>query len=752
MNPVLQKLNERFTNYLYHTGDDQETILQKKIWWIIHVAGLPFLLIGYSLISQEGGHGMLIMFQVFLAGLLLNLIGFHFYRQNIELWALAAQIGVVLISAIKVYIMGGLLTAGAPIYIGLLGPIYALVLPNKKRAIFVFLLYIITMITATLVQPKDHPTYLVQYYIYGFTLGISQVFIVVYYFTIQLAKLKQREKERLHELDAFKTKLYTNITHEFRTPLTIILGMVNQLKDNHKSRHQLQRVSVDAGGNGISKKESEFEESLNMIKRNGQKLLNLTNQMLDLSKLESKVMLVNMIQSDIVLYFKYLVESFASFAESKNIHLSFSTKTKGILMDFDPEKIQSILSNLLSNAIKFTPDWGRVQVKVKLIKSSSQEHNENGNGFLAESCLSLSVKDSGPGIPPNHLTRIFDRYFQIESKDNSLTEGTGLGLALTKELVKLLQGKIHVESPPPQSESQGTIFTVILPITNKAEVKLPSYVSEMELAIDKKYQKEFLGNTDDDNEKLTVLIVEDNMDVVHYLQSLLETNYEIEFAQNGAEGLRKAIRIVPDLVISDVMMPVMDGFTFCTQLKRDFRTSHIPVVLLTAKADRNSKIEGLESGADAYLAKPFHKEELLVRTKKLIELRQNLQKRYQNIFSLGGSFKPDPTSPLDLEDTFLRDVVLMLETHLSNEAYGIPELCRSLSMSRTQLYRKFKALTDTTVHQFMQNLRLYKAKEMLLTTNKNVTEVAMDTGFKNLSHFSKVFTEQYGTAPSKVRK
>jgi signal transduction histidine kinase/DNA-binding response OmpR family regulator len=752
VNPNLQIINERFTRYLHYPGDDQETILQKKIWWLIHALGLPFLLFGYSIIREEGGFGMQVMFQVFLALLILDLVGFHFYRQKIERWALIAQVGVVLISAIKVFIMGGLLHAGAPIFIGLLGPIYALVLPKKKRAIFVFLLYLVTMIAATLLQPQRSEPYLVQYYIYGFTLGISQVFIVVYYFTIQLAKLKQREKERLHELDALKTKLYTNITHEFRTPLTIILGMADQLKNNKDSKWQLHRASFHKNAEGNGQKSIELEEGLKMIKRNGQKLLNLTNQMLDLSKLESKAMPVNLIQSDIVLYLKYLVESFESFAESKNIHLSFSAETEGLLMDFDPEKIQSILSNLLSNAIKFTPERGNVKVRIRLGNSSPLVHSQNGNGYAAEFCLYLSVEDTGSGISADFLPRIFDRYFQIESKDASTTEGTGLGLALTKELVKLLHGEILVESPPHSRKSGGSVFTVMLPITNKAEVKLPSDTKEINLEFEGRDQQLHPERARQNGDKLLLLIVEDNLDVVQYLESLLGSNYEIEVAQNGAEGLRKAIRIVPDLVISDVMMPVMDGFTFCGHLKKDFRTSHIPVIMLTAKADRDSKIEGLESGADAYLAKPFHKEELLVRTKKLIELRQNLQKRYQNIFTLGGSFKPDPIAPLDLEDTFLRDVVLMLETHLSDETFGIPALCKSLGMSRTQLYRKFKALTDTTVHQFIQNMRLYKAKEMLLTTVKNVTEVAMDTGFKNLSHFSKVFSEQFGTTPSKMRE
>jgi AraC-like DNA-binding protein len=199
------------------------------------------------------------------------------------------------------------------------------------------------------------------------------------------------------------------------------------------------------------------------------------------------------------------------------------------------------------------------------------------------------------------------------------------------------------------------------------------------------------------------------------------------------------------------MMPVMDGLTFCRQLKNDFRTSHIPVVMLTAKSDRDSKIEGLESGADAYLTKPFHRKELLVRTKNLVELRQNLQRKYQNLVALNQDIKHQTNLPTNLEDTFLNQIVEIQELHLNDETFGIPEMCRELGVSKTQLYRKFKALTDTSVHQFLRNIRLYKAKEMLLTTDKNITEVAIDTGFKNLSHFSRIFSEHYGVSPSKVR-
>jgi len=751
MKPILQNMNTWLTHYLSIEGDDQETIIQKKIWWIIHVLGLPFLTIGFEIIRREASFGLLVMFYVFLSGLLFNLLGFHFYRRNIELWALVAQVGVVLICSIKVFLLGGLLTAGAPIYIGLLGPIYALVLPKKKRAIFVFLLYLVGMISATLLQPQTSANYLVTYYLYGFVLGLSQVFVVVYYFTIQIAKLKKKERERMHELDTFKTKLYTNITHEFRTPLTIILGMADQIEESASFSAQNTFYNNEGEHESSGRPGVDINESLKMIKRNGRKLLNLTNQMLDLSKLESNVMPINFIQGDIVLYLKYLVESFDSFAATKNINLVFSSEPQKIKMDFDPEKIQTILSNLISNAIKFTPAGGSVKVNAMAKQLPLLKNSGNGNGVFGQTLLNLSIIDTGPGITPEHLPHIFDRYYQIENNKEQTTEGTGLGLALTKELVILLDGEITVESPQSDDHKNGTAFNVILPITNQALEKQPIPTLVSSTIIDPHKREGLPDQNGQNGEKLVLLIAEDNPDVVQYMHSLLSEHYEIHVAQNGRVGLQKAIQIIPDIVISDVMMPVMDGLTFCRQLKNDFRTSHIPVVMLTAKSDRDSKIEGLESGADAYLTKPFHRKELLVRTKNLVELRQNLQRKYQNLVALNQDIKHQTNLPTNLEDTFLNQIVEIQELHLNDETFGIPEMCRELGVSKTQLYRKFKALTDTSVHQFLRNIRLYKAKEMLLTTDKNITEVAIDTGFKNLSHFSRIFSEHYGVSPSKVR-
>ncbi len=713
----LKKFNDWLTRIVSVPGDSPETLVQKKIWWLFVTAGF-FLLWGlYFYFKDHFGPEFKILNLIFIGGTFVFLVTFHLHKKGIEWYAFFTQIFIVLISTAKVYALGGLLNAGAPIFIGLIGPIYALILPNKKRAIFVFVLYMTLMTAATLLQPEKSEYYSTAFYFAGFYLGITQLFFALYYFTRKVENMKREEERRMQELDAFKTKFYTHITHEFRTPITVILGMAEQVKNDP---------------------EKWFDESLEMINRNGLKLLNLTNQMLELSKLDAKVVPVNMVQNDIAVYLQYLVESFGSLARSKEIKLSFIVRPDEIIMDYDPEKIQKILSNLLSNAIKFTPPGGRVDISA--IKQ----------GVTPKSRLVLTVKDTGPGISKEDIPKVFERYYQVERKENGLEEGTGLGLALVSELVKLFKGEVIVKS----NIGKGATFIVSLPVSNQARFEKVKLLGKKEVSVSRYEQTAFeewaLGDSTD--YQLLLLIVEDNPDVVQYLRSVLEGKYRIEVAENGQAGFEKATDLIPDLIVSDVMMPVMDGLAFCEKIRADFRTSHIPVILLTAKVDAASKVEGLTSGADVYLAKPFNKEELLIRIQKLIELRKILQERYKIKVVSQAEEEVVSGNSYEMEDGFMQKVRLALENHLSDEEFGIDELCRSLALSRSQLYRKFKALTDTTVHHFIRHLRLVKAKELLLTTELNVSEVAMETGFKALSHFSRVFLEEFGMAPSQVRK
>ncbi len=534
--------------------------------------------------------------------------------------------------------------------------------------------------------------------------------------------LEQREAERLKDLNDHKNKFYTNITHEFRTPLTIILGMANELKK--------------AGNKNVEK----FKNGLDMISRNGSHLLELVNQMLRLSKLEAGLIPLKMVQEDVVVLIKYVIESFHSLAEVKNIDLGFQSSVEEIIMDHDPEKLREIISNLLSNAIKFTPSGGKISTIVSVKR----------NSFLSE--LTIKVKDTGVGIPKENIPYIFDRFYSDSELAPNQLDNTGIGLALTKELVKLMKGRIDVKS----EVGKGSEFAIIFPINTKSLSK----TNTIQKAVSRKPpikrqvfidEKENFNVAEHKHEKPLVLVIEDNKDVIKYLCLCLEKKYQIEVAQNGKEGFEKAIEKVPDIVISDVMIPLINGFDLCHKLKQDFRTSHIPIIMLTAKADLTSRIEGLEKGADAYLTKPFSKDELLIRLKKLTELRKQLHKYYAAL-SVGSDSEDAHKVSSAVEDTFIQSVRAILIANLDNENFDISNLCKEMGMSRAQLYRKFKALTDQPVGNLLRSMRLQKAKDLLQSTDLQIAEVAYQVGFKDPAYFTRSFKQEFGKNPTNFRK
>lgn len=537
-------------------------------------------------------------------------------------------------------------------------------------------------------------------------------------------QLAQAEARHFKELDAVKTRLYTNITHEFRTPLTVILGMEEQLRKNP---------------------DKWLAEGLRLIRRNGKQLLNLVNQLLDLSKLESGHMPLNLVQGDIISYLYYLIESFHSYADSKDIRLHFRPDVSELHMDYDPEKLQNVISNLLSNAIKFTPAGGDVYVDLRIANYDLRFGGQGADSIANRtSAIEIQVADNGPGVAPEHLPHIFDRFYQADDSNTRRGEGTGIGLALARELVRAMSGTVGVES----TVGKGTKFSIRLPVAQTApksdDVPLPEGLEEIYSG------GEVVGISNvQSSDRYSVLLVEDNPDVIAYLSSVLHLHYRIETARNGQEGIDKALDLVPDVIVSDVMMPEKDGFELCQVLKIDERTSHIPIILLTAKADQKSKIEGLTHGADAYLAKPFDREELLVRLEKLIELRRRMQARFQHA---GGLRQALIGKAQTVDELFLQKVSKMVEAQMANEYFGMPELCKALSMSRSNLFRKLKALTGKSVTVFIRTIRLEKAKELLETTEMNVSEVCFAVGFNSPNYFSKVFQEEFGVAPRAVRR
>ncbi len=529
-------------------------------------------------------------------------------------------------------------------------------------------------------------------------------------------KLEHQETIRLREIDEFKSKFFTNITHEFRTPLTVMLGMSNHLENREDNL--------------------EKRNYIHLIKRNGESLLRLINQILDLSKIESQVLTINYIQGDVLAFIKYLSESMHSLANAQNLILRVESDQTKIVMDYDPERLLQIAHNLISNAIKFTPSGGMVVIKV----------SQSDNWFY------LSVADTGPGIAKEEISNIFDRYFQANNQQHAKAGGTGIGLSFTKELVKAMKGEINVES----EEGMGAIFKVKLPVTHHAVYEefrpdpIYAQINKTTNLVAYQHMPE-KGLTSEllDGHPAQVLVIEDNADVMDYIHTCLRENFELIYAYNGHAGIEIALERLPDIIISDVMMPNKDGFDVLDMLKNDERTSHIPIVLLTAKSDVQSRLKGLRKGADYYLSKPFHREELLVTIHNLLETRKKLQVKYGQMVlfpSVQASIVPD------LDDGFLQKIYSIVDAHYQDDAFGLMQLCQKIGMSRSQLFRKMKALTDIAPSDLIRKHRLNKSKILLQSGGVNVSEAAWQVGFKDPSYFSKLFQDEFGVAPSATRK
>ena len=520
---------------------------------------------------------------------------------------------------------------------------------------------------------------------------------------------------KINILPEMRSRFFADISHEFRTPLTLILGPLKQIIEETKDPKTLEEATL--------------------AEKSAERLNVLVNQLMDLSRVVTGNLKLQTCAENIVPLLKGLTLSFASLAERKNITLKFKSKKKVLKVFIDKDKVEKIVTNILSNAFKFTEEGGKIDVNVQSTNGTAE----------------IRISDTGIGIPKEKLDKIFDRFYQVEEKHKRRGEGAGIGLALTKELVELHKGEIQVES----EEGKGTTFTVSIPLgrehllpeeiseerIKKEEVSTPSVTGVEE---DKKEEEELDIDLITETEKPLLLIVEDNADVRTYIRGHLDESYRISEAVDGKDGMDKVLEYIPDLVVSDVMMPKMDGFELCGEIKKDERTSHIPVILLTAKAASEDKIEGLETGADDYIMKPFDAKELQVRIKNLIEQRKKLRERFNKEATI--PIKKGKYSQID--EQFLKKAMDVIEKHISEPEFSLDEFGRETGMSRTQLHRKVRALTDHSPHNFIRFIRLKHAAELLIKGAGNVTEIAYDVGFSSLSHFAKAFKEQFGKTPS----
>lgn len=710
----------RIDRYLADPRLEPEAQLRKRWAWIWMVVTFVFVVITYFV-------GLVVLKlwpiwwfgAVFLAG---YAIGFPLFRRLMR-FDLVINIVFTVFTTAAMFAMlqvGGLTHSLGFVFIGMNCAMGSILAGNLRWTIGMFAWYCITILIVGIFQPSlTTPDFVTQQantiLFVGLTFWINAcILFIVILFMKDKSRYEKAEAEKLRKIDEAKTKLFTNISHEFRTPLTVILGMAEQMKKNP---------------------EKWMKTGPENITTQSRILLRLVNQMLNIAKIEADEMPINMINGDISKFVCYLAESFHSLAESLHIDLIITRNENPIFTDYDPDKLMHIVSNLLSNSLKFTPAGGQIYVNVD---KSTEENKE---------VIRITVKDTGRGIPQESVKKIFERFYQVTDKYDQ-TPGTGLGLALASELVKLMKGEIRVRS----QEGKGAEFTVSLPLLNTANVSIDHGIStinpeSVDAGIPKTAASSGRGTLLKKQDNLPLLlIVEDNSDVVEYLRAVLEDHYNIELAWNGKDGLEKAREIIPDLVLSDVMMPLMNGFEMLEQLKADIRTDHIPVVILTARGDFDSKLIGLEHGANQYLVKPFSERELLLKLYNLLELRKKMQKQLGSLPFI----RPNENAEYKQETLFMKRLNALIENELHNEDFGIHDICLSMNMSRAQLYRKFSALTDNSLGRYLRSCRLLHAKTLLEKHGRNVTEAAFESGFRNLSHFSTCFHEEFGCAPNEL--
>jgi signal transduction histidine kinase/DNA-binding response OmpR family regulator len=571
-----------------------------------------------------------------------------------------------------------------------------------------------------------------QFYLVILLLTVIAAFTVIYIlqkkYNKRVSALLETQKSlniKLHDTDELKSRFFANISHEFRTPLSLILAPIEaKLKSNTLPKAD--------------------NESFLLVRRNGYRLLSLVNQLLDLSKLEVGKMKLHVQRGNLKQLLALIAASFDSLAENKKIHFA-----KNIVLTYeetwyDADKLEKIINNLLSNAFKFTPKGGTVLLDIQ----SSSDGNE----------LKIIISDTGKGIPEEERPFVFSPFYQSKYNTDDGQPGTGLGLSLVHELVKLYEGSISLESVV----NLGTKISITLPVTiqnfasdvtrkeSQPNIALPvlstNLIHDAEGEIAEHVDDEAKGNEMSNSE--SVLVVEDNVDLRNFISSILSENYTAITAKNGEEGFLLAADQIPDLIISDVMMPKLDGVELTQKIKTDERTSHIPIVLLTAKADLASRLEGFKMGADDYLAKPFSTEELLIRVANLIEQRKKLARKYRAGLSAA--------SPLphiaSLDEKFLQKAKQIVETHMSNSAFGVEQMAEEISLSRAQMFRKLKAISGLSPNEFINDIRLQKAADLIRAKADTLTQISYSVGYSEQSYFAKRFRKKFGVTPSEYNK
>lgn len=535
----------------------------------------------------------------------------------------------------------------------------------------------------------------------------------------------QKEIEQVNKL---KLQFFTNISHEFKTPITLILNPIEELLSSVQNNATIQ-------------------SKLKVVQRNANSLLRLVHQLMEFRRIEVGETKLGATSSNIVSFVREITYSFQTSAKKKGISVSFESQLKEVKAWFDWDKLEKIMNNLIYNAIKFTPKEGEIIVRIKESKGNDRMYIESRGAVV--NYIQIEVEDNGVGMNKAQLPYVFHRFYQVDQSNKSAYEGSGIGLAITKDLVDLHHGEIKVDS----EKGKGTIFTLKLPLgkthllpEEQLEINIPEPFLDSEMSapaieetIEAKSEK-----PKKDKDKNVILVVDDNADIRELVKEGLREHYSVLEAEHGREALNIALKEMPDLIISDVLMPEMDGVEFCRELKGNIRTSHIPVILLTALNSVEHRIEGIESGADAYIPKPFKMKLLMVRVEKLIASREMMRKRFQTEKEL----TPGAITLNSIDEEFLKRIMDLMETNMGNDAYWVDELAADMNTSRSTFFRKLKKLTGQSPNDFMRMVRLKRAVQLIERNELTIAQVSYMVGFSDPGYFGKCFRKAYGVAPS----
>ncbi len=529
-------------------------------------------------------------------------------------------------------------------------------------------------------------------------------------FFLYIQRIQRRNHKELKKMSSMRETFFTNITHEFRTPLTLILGLSQDLQQEESEQ---------------------IRERAESIERQGQGLLTLINQLLDISKIKSFVGDPRTCRGNVTAHIAMIVDSYRDYAYSRDIALTYLPQDQ-VEMSFVPDYVNKVFNNLLSNAFKFTPPHGKITITL----------------WRVDDFLYIDFADTGHGMDRETIEHAFDPFYQAESDSKHI--GTGIGLALVQQIVHTAKGQISIES----KIGEGTTFHIIVPIINDLTAPHQSLSATTNVPIYPHIEADLQDSECEQDEPCRLLVIEDNHDIASYIGSQFEDHYSVSYATNGEEGFRRAVELVPNIIITDLMMPELNGIDLCRQIRSNEIVSHIPIIVLTAKVSEEERLKGIEAGADAYLTKPFNTQELRIQVERLLDSRKTLRQRFAQIVLKKQEKDESETNDLEEDDiTFLTKMSAIVDQQIiQNKNTNVEEIAASLYMSSRQLYRKLKALTGYAPSAYILRLKIRKACELMdADSEMSLTDIAYQSGFDTYSNFSRSFKSICEVSPSKYR-